>query len=108
MMIREKVYKVRLLKSELESIKSLNISTVAKFLRESALHVVNKTEPKTMYSKLDHDFVLELSRIGNNINQIATAVNTHIAKDEPFSALKLLHLLIAIDQRLEELRAEQR
>ena len=38
------------------------------------------------------------------MNQIAKAVNTDIAGTGAFDKVKLLHLLISIDQQLRELR----
>ncbi|EXB03355.1 bacterial mobilization family protein, partial [Acinetobacter sp. 1396970] len=35
------------------------------------------------YTKLDREFLLELSRIGGNINQIAKAINTDLASSRP-------------------------
>ena len=52
--------------------------------------------------------ILELGRIGNNVNQIAKAVNTDIAGIGTFDKVKLLHLLISIDQQLRELRPDDR
>ncbi|MFD5624601.1 plasmid mobilization relaxosome protein MobC [Streptomyces yangpuensis] len=52
--------------------------------------------------------MLELGRIGNNVNQIAKAVNTDIAGVGTFDKVKLLHLLISIDQQLRELRPDDR
>ena len=102
--IREKSYKVRMSLAEVETLKEANVLNIAKFLRDSALNAVNKKEQKNFYSKVDRDFVLELSRIGNNINQIAKAINTDLAKGEPFNAVRLFHLLIAINENLEALR----
>ena len=73
--IRERSYKVRMSLAEVETLKEANVLNIAKFLRDSALNAVNKKEQKNFYSKVDRDFVLELSRIGNNINQIAHTVN---------------------------------
>ena len=56
------------------------------------------------YTKLDRSFVLELSRVGTNINQIARAINTDLVAREPLDAVKLLHLLIGIDETLKQLR----
>ena len=50
------------------------------------------------------DLVFELRRIGNNINQIARAINTDLVAREPLDAVKLLHLLIGIDETLKQLR----
>ena len=77
-------------------------------MRDSSLNVVNKRKDKQVYSKLDRDFILELSRIGGNINQIAKALNTDIAKAEPFDAVKVLHLLIAINENLERLKDDKK
>ena len=46
--------------------------------------------------------------IGNNVNQIAKAVNSDIAGTGTFDKVKLLHLLISIDQQLRELRPDDR
>ena len=102
--IREKSYKVRMSVAEVESLKEANVLNIAKFLRDSALNAVNEKEQKSFYSKVDRDFVLELSRIGNNINQIAKAINTDLAKREPMDAVRLLHLLITVNENLEQLK----
>ena len=104
MAVRDKIYKVRLSSEEVEILKDGNVQNIARFLRESGLNSINKKEKKNVYSKLDREFLLELSRVGNNINQIAKAVNIDIAKGEPLEAIKLLHLLIAINENLEELK----
>ena len=104
--IREKSYKVRMSLAEFETLKEANVLNIAKFLRDSALNAVNKKEQKNFYSKIDREFLLELSRIGNNINQVAKALNTDIAKGEPFDAVRLFYLLIAINENLEALRRD--
>ena len=63
-----------------------------------------KKNQENHYTKIDRDFLLELSRIGGNINQIAKAINTDIASSRPLDAARLLHLLIGIDQTLKELK----
>ena len=104
---RTKVYKVRLSEAELETLKEANVLNIARFLRESALNNSHKKEQKQVYTKLDKDFLLELSRIGNNINQIARGINQDLAKGgEPLDAAKLLHLLIAVNENLEALRED--
>ena len=50
----------------------------------------------------------EMHKIGVNINQIAKAINTDIASTGAFDKVKLLHLLISIDQQLRELRPDDR
>lgn len=103
---RDKVYKVRLSDTELQKLRDGNVENIARFLRESAMAAVGGREKKQVYTKLDREFLLELSRIGNNINQVAKALNTDIAKGEPFNAVRLLHLLIAINENLEGLRGD--
>lgn len=104
--VRTKVVKVTLFDSEFELLEEKNpYNSIAKLLRESALNTVKQTKVQTgRYSKLDRDFILELSRIGNNINQISKVINTTLARDEPMDSVKLLHLLIGIDETLKDLR----
>ena len=106
--VREKRVEVKLSTEEYEALKNANTASIARFLRESALSAVNKEETQVpQFTKLDRDFLLELSRIGNNINQIAKAINTDIAADRPIDAARLLHLLIGIDQVVRELRDDR-
>jgi uncharacterized hydantoinase/oxoprolinase family protein len=110
---RTKVYKVRFSDDELQKIKDANIVNIAKYLRDTSLAKIDekndqilKQELQTQnhYTGLDRDFLLELSRIGHNINQIAKAINTDSASNRSFDTVQLLHLLIGIKQRLEELK----
>lgn len=106
--VREKRVEVKLSTEEYEALKNANAPSIAKLLRESALRVVNKQETQVpQFTKLDRDFLLELSRIGNNINQIAHAVNRDLAADRPLDAARLLHLLIGIDQVVRGLRDDR-
>lgn len=100
--IRKHRVEVRLSDEELEQLKNMNPPSLARLLRESALGM--KQDKKQYYSKIDQTFILELSRIGNNINQIAKAVHLDVAQTNSFDKVKLLHLLISIDQQLKELR----
>lgn len=106
-MKRTKIYKVRLSEDEVQQIKDANITNIAKFLRDTALTTINaptSQKPLPQYSKIDRDFILELSRIGGNLNQIAKAINTDLANARPIEAVRLLHLLIAIHESLNGLR----
>jgi len=109
-LVRTKVVKVTLFDSEFKILDEQNpYNSVARLLRESALKAVNNESSSTnQYTKLDREFVLELSRIGSNINQIARGINTEIARDEPLNAVKLLHLLIGIDETLKQLKESVR
>jgi len=123
-LVRERTYKVRLSESEYQLLDSNNpYGSMAKLLRQSALEKttqlfnskVNAAEKiklskvvESSYNKTERSLILELSRIGNNVNQIAKAINTDIASTGAFDKVKLLHLLISIDQQLRELRPDDR
>ena len=97
--------------------------SIAKLLRQAAVEKATKIHNskaeddqkikatkviESSYSKTERALILELGRIGNNVNQIAKAVNTDIAGTGAFDKVKLLHLLISIDQQLRELRPDDR
>ena len=122
--VRERTFKVRLSESEHQLLDSNNpYGSIAKLLRQAAVEKAirihnSKAEDdqkikgtkvvESSYSKTERALILELGRIGNNVNQIAKAVNTDIAGVGTFDKVKLLHLLISIDQQLRELRPDDR
>ena len=122
--IRERTIKVRLSESEYQLLDSNNpYGSIAKLLRQAAVEKATKIHNskaeddqkikarkvvESSYSKTERALILELGRIGNNVNQIAKAVNTDIAGVGTFDKVKLLHLLISIDQQLRELRPDDR
>ena len=122
--VRERTFKVRLSESEYQLLDSNNpYGSIAKLLRQAALEKATKIHNfkaeddqkikatkvvESSYNKTERALILELSRIGNNVNQIAKAVNTDIAGTGTFDKVKLLHLLISIDQQLRELRPDDR
>ena len=122
--VRKHRVEVRLSEKEYQLIDSNNpYGSIAKLLRQSALEKTTKIfnsrvedsekiKPTKMvessYSKAERALILELGRIGNNVNQIAKAINTDIASTGAFDKVKLLHLLISIDQQLRELRPDDR
>lgn len=122
--VRERTFKVRLSEAEYQLMDSNNpFNSIAKLLRQSAIEKVTqlfnsnvddseKIKPtkivESPYSKTERTLILELSRIGNNVNQIAKAINTDISSTGAFDKVKLLHLLISIDQQLRELRPDDR
>ena len=122
--VRERTFKVRLSESEYQLLDSNNpYGSIAKLLRQAAVEKATKIHNskaeddqkikatkvvESSYSKTERTLILELGRIGNNINQIAKAINTDIASTGAFDKLKLLHLLISIDQQLRELRPDDR
>ena len=122
--VRERTFKVRLSESEYQLLDSNNpYGSIAKLLRQAAVEKATKIYNskaednqkikvtkvvESSYSKIERALILELGRIGNNMNQIAKAVNTDIAGTGAFDKVKLLHLLISIDQQLRELRPDDR
>jgi len=122
--VRERTFKVRLSESEYQLLDSNNpYGSIAKLLRQAAVEKATKIHNskaendqkikvtkvvESSYSKTERALILELGRIGNNVNQIAKAVNTDIASTGAFDKVKLLHLLISIDQQLRELRPDDR
>ena len=122
--VRERTFKVRLSESEYQLLDSNNpYGSIAKLLRQAAVEKATKIHNfkaeddqkikaikvvESSYNKTERALILELSRIGNNVNQIAKAVNTDIAGTGTFDKVKLLHLLISIDQQLRELRPDDR
>ena len=123
-LVRERTFKVRLSESEYQLLDSNNpYGSIAKLLRQAAVEKATKIynskaedgqkiKPtkvvESSYSKTERALILELGRIGNNVNQIAKAINTDIASTGAFDKVKLLHLLISIDQQLRELRPDDR
>ena len=123
-LVRERTFKVRLSESEYRLLDSNNpYGSIAKLLRQAAVDKATKIhnskaegdqkikatkDVESSYSKTERALILELSRIGTNVNQIAKAVNSDIAGVGTFDKVKLLHLLISIDQQLRELRPDDR
>ncbi|ESK52803.1 MULTISPECIES: MobC family plasmid mobilization relaxosome protein [Acinetobacter] len=123
-LVRERTFKVRLSESEYQLLDTNNpFGSIAKLLRQSAVEKATKIHNskadddekikttkivESSYSKIERELILELSRIGNNVNQIAKAINTDIAGTGTFDKVKLLHLLISIDQQLREIRPDDR
>ena len=123
-LVRERTFKVRLSESEYQLLDSNNpYGSIAKLLRQAAVEKATKIHNskaeddqkikptkvvESSYSKTERALILELGRIGNNMNQIAKAINTDIASTGAFDKVKLLHLLISIDQQLRELRPDDR
>lgn len=122
--IRERTFKVRLSETEYQLLDANNpYGSIAKLLRQAAVEKATKIHNskaeddqkikttkviESSYSKTERTLILELGRIGNNINQIAKAINTDISSTGAFDKVKLLHLLISIDQQLRELRPNDR
>jgi hypothetical protein len=88
--VRERTFKVRLSESEYQLLDSNNpYGSIAKLLRQVSSRESNKIHNskaeddqkikatkvvESSYSKTERALILELSRIGNNVNQIAKAL----------------------------------
>ena len=121
--VRERTFKVELSESEYQLLDANNpFGSIAKLLRQSAVdkatkiynskaddaEKLNQQRLLNLHIARQRNLILELGRIGNNVNQIAKAINTDIAGTGTFDKVKLLHLLISIDQQLRELRPDDR
>ena len=111
--VRERTFKVRLSESEYQLLDSNNpYGSIAKLLRQAAVEKATKIHNskaeddqkikatkviESSYSKTERALILELGRIGNNVNQIAKAVNSDIAGTGTFDKVKLLHLFLVHD-----------
>jgi len=99
-LVRERTFKVRLSESEYQLLDTNNpYGSIAKLLRQAAVEKATKIynskaedgqkiKPtkvvESSYSKTERALILELGRIGNNVNQIAKAINTDIASTGAF------------------------
>jgi hypothetical protein len=106
---RTNIVKVRLTDSELNLIKEKNPhASLSRFMREATLNAARPTEqtpqPKQKYSKTQRDTLIALSRIGTNVNQIASAINVDVKNLNEIDKTKLLILLLDIEKQLKELR----
>jgi hypothetical protein len=69
---RNKVYKVRFSDAEVQKIKDANILNIAKYLRDTSLAQIDasqvnaKKNLENHYTKLDREFLLELSNWGQH------------------------------------------
>src|SRR5690606_22673467 len=89
--VREPMFKVRLSESEYRLLDGNNpFGSIAKLLRQSAVEkatqihnskadddqkIKAKNVVASSYAKTERSLILELGRIGNNVNQIAKAIN---------------------------------
>ena len=67
--------------------------TFSDFAREALLHTVVKIK----HTKHDKEFLYQLNKIGNNLNQLARAANSHDDK------INILQSLVSIENALKEL-----
>ena len=110
---RTNIVKVRLTDSELSLIKEKNPhASLSRFMREATLNAARPTsqieQPKQKYSTTHKNLLIELSRIGTNVNQIARAINVDVKNLNDIDKTKLLILLLDIEKQLKELRPDDR
>lgn len=87
---------VRLSQSEYEKIQKKCDGQMAVWLRDLALDQHDRRQLK--YPPVDPDLLRHLSRIGNNINQIAKAVNTDQQR------IELIGIMSQLERIADELR----
>lgn len=105
--IRSKIVSIRLLPADYERLKSnaaaagLSVSGMAERLVRGARV---RIEPSSVPAPLSPALMAELKRIGNNLNQIAHALNSNLPPDVTFTAGTLHSLIqqLARDEILAE------
>lgn len=100
---RDKVVKVKLLPTEYLQAQKTALNAgypLATFARHSLLNQRVYDKPQR---KINHQFMIQILRIGNNANQIAKAVNTLKAQNE-LEKLELAELNLKLDELTQELK----
>ena len=106
-----KQVKVNLYPYQHEQIKNLaaeNNTTIAQYIREQlALNLapkdtrkIYKNHEKVTYKKTDPKLIYELSKIGNNLNQISRNLN----QKKDVSNIEILQTLVSIEEKIKELK----
>lgn len=83
---------IRLSQSEYEKIQEKCEGQMAVWLRDLALDQ-HQEKPKKIVQAADPDLLRHLARIGNNLNQIARAVNMDAGRAEQLAQLAQLELI---------------
>ncbi|MDX1749068.1 MAG: MobC family plasmid mobilization relaxosome protein [Methylophaga sp.] len=105
---KDKQLKIRLTEDEFAKLKKAADAdgvTMANFARRQlALDVVNRSPTGSMayrkFTPVDPDLLRQISRLGNNLNQIARRVN----QDDFDTSLELLQALLTIERRLKQVQ----
>jgi len=106
-----KQVKVNLYQHQHQQIKILaeeNNTTIAQYIREKlSLELEEKDtrgaykkHEKVSYKKADPKLLYELSKIGNNLNQIAKYINT---KKDDIDTIEILQSLVEIEKQIKEI-----
>lgn len=82
--------------------KELDLS-MSELVRKAYLRIDSKIERKVIH-QADPKLILELSKIGNNLNQIARAINTANHDGSTVDLVKVLSMLESIKEDLDEVK----
>lgn len=100
---REKIIKIRASKSEYsELLKRSTKPRLAEWMREKCLG--EKIPRSRKVPEIDPDLLRQLAGIGNNLNQIARAINSQDWK--PVDRIQVISALSSIQRELAELKKE--
>lgn len=104
---RTKIVKVRYSESELLELDNLRMNTTrAKFIRERSLRIAS--HPSAKARQENKALAIELTKIGNNLNQIARAIHTENLSNKPsLDYVKILIELKKIEHRIGEIWQER-
>ncbi len=98
---RTKSIKIRVLNKEYdELLHRCNKGRLAKWMREVCL---DEAPDMQISTKVDPALLRQIARIGNNLNQIARAVNRQVKGKKTINLLMVLSELISIENALKEI-----
>lgn len=104
MSTRNKSVKIRLTPAEKEQLLArCGEATLADYLRNLGLGQPESKPISGRKTTVDPLLLRQLAGIGNNINQIARAINTH---SETRNLTELLTVFVAIESQLEEIKTQ--
>lgn len=108
---RDKEIKIRLTTSERDRVRAIAASAgldTANLIRSRLLEAGMAVEPtrrhtviaKAHGTKCETELTRQLARLGNNLNQIARAVNRHAVRGDRIDVIKLFAVMLAIERQL--------
>lgn len=111
---RDKEISIRLTSAEVDRVRAIADSTgssMADLIRSRLLVAGAVLEPvgrrlmvaKAHANKGDPELTRQVARLGNNLNQIARAVNREAGQAGHIDVIKLLAMMLAIEQQLSQL-----
>ncbi len=100
---REKIIKIRCTKAEYIELKNRSTKPrLAEWMRE---HCLDAPSQNRKLQTVDPNFLRQLAGIGNNLNQIARAINIHQSK--PLERVQILAALASIQRELAALKDDK-